>query len=351
MWAARLMLSSKGLKKLLKATSGHGCRYMTHNMVVMADADIIRLAVIQRRHPVPRGSTRIFAPGECMEYDAWGPAGAVSANGNERFDLHAICVTTGYTYARKSTNHTASTVLTFLADVQTYEHALDHKMLIVRMDRAPEHVGDEMAIGMRALRIKLEHTPRYHHEGVGNAESANDPTQRMAEASTRRANLTLGYILDARMFAWHCRNLRCAADREQTRHEAHTGLRPDFARMPKPYLFGARCIVLQDPGVRGAKGSLTAPRSVEGTFIGIEGSAYLVRLDSGGLVRERHIRVTNERQLLMRGMPAGSTAKDDSAQTESHPHRGLMAVLKLAKVPTARLPACRASPSTSSPAL
>ena len=62
----------------------------------------------------------------------------------------------------------------------------------MRMDRAPEHVGDEIAHGMRALKLKLELTPRYHHEGVGNAESANDPTQRMAEASTRRANLTLG---------------------------------------------------------------------------------------------------------------------------------------------------------------
>ena len=82
-----------------------------------------------------------------------------------------------------------------------------------------------MRQGLNNLGVKLELTPRNHHEGIGCAEAANDPTQRMAETSTRRAGLPLGFILDARMYAWHCRNLKCAAGRAHTRHEEHTGIR------------------------------------------------------------------------------------------------------------------------------
>ena len=157
---------------------------------------------------------------------------------------------------------------------------------------------------MRDLGVVLELTPRNHHEGVGRAE--NDTTQRMAETFTRRAGLTLGYIIDARIHAWKCRNVRCAAGRAHTRQEEHTGIRPDFSQQ-KPYTFGIKCLVLQDEAARGPKGSLLAPRSLEGTLIGFEGAAYLVRLDNGaGVVRQRSIKPLNERALLLRGMPPGT---------------------------------------------
>ena len=320
MWAARLCLSSRGLKKLVQATTGHGIKAITHRMVVIADSDIFKAASNMRRQPVPRGHAREFLPGQCLEYDVWGPAGAASANGNERFDLHAVCVASGYSHACKRVNHIASTVVAFLSDVVAKERALGHSVLMFRMDRAPEHESQELQQGLRALGVHLELTPRNHHEGIGNAEGANDPTQRMAETSTRRAGLTLGFILDARIYAWLCRNLRCAAGRARTRHEEHTGVRPDFSRQPKPYLFGVKCLVLQEEAARGPKGSLFAPRSLEGTFVGIEGASYLVRLDNGaGLVRQRHIKVLNERALLVRGMPPGAISVDGSAQTEPQP--------------------------------
>ena len=294
MWAARLCLGSRGLKKILQATKGTGMKAITHRMAIIADSCTFRAASNMRRQPVPRGHRREFLPGQCLEYDVWGPAGAASANGGERFDLHAICVTTGYGHARKSHTHVARIVVQFLTEVIAKERAFDHAVLIVRMDRAPEHESQELRQGMRDLGVHLELTPRNHHEGVGNAEGANDPTMRMAETSTRRAGATLGFILDARILAWHSRNLRCAAGRAHTRQEEHTGIRPDFTRQPKPYLFGVKVIVLQEEGARGPKGALHAPRSLEGTFIGIEGNSYLIRLDNGaGVVRQRHIKVLN----------------------------------------------------------
>ena len=53
--------------------------------------------------------------------------------------------------------------------------------------------------------------------------------------------------------------------------------------------------MLQDVAARGPKGSLSAPRSLEGMLIGVEGSSYLVRLDNGrGVVRQHHIKVMIE---------------------------------------------------------
>ena len=267
-----------------------------------------------RRQPVPRGHTREFTPGQCFEYDVWGPAGAPSANGGERFDLHAVCVSSGYTHARKYHNHVAATVIAFITELVAKERTFNHTVLMIRMDRAPEHESEELRQGMRGLGLMLELTPRNHHEGVSRAE--NDSTQRMAETFTRRAELTLGFILDARMHAWVCRNVRCAAGRAHTRQEEHTGIRPDFT-LQKPYTFGIQCIVLQEEGARGAKGSLLAPRSLEGTLIGFDGASYLVRLSNGaGVVRQRSIKPLNERALMLRGMPSGTLKVDESAQTE-----------------------------------
>ena len=316
MWGARLCLDSKGLKKLVQAVKGTGIKAVTHKMALIADACKFRAASVLRRQPVPRGHTREFLPGQCFEYDVWGPAGAPSANGGERFDLHAVCVASGYAHARKTHNHVATTVLTFMTELVAKERSFGHVVLIVRMDRAPEHESEELREGMRNMGVVLELTPRYHHEGVGRCE--NDYTQRMAEMFTRRAELTLGFILDARMHAWLCRNVRCAAGRAHTRQEEHTGIRPDFT-LQKPYMFGIQCLVLQDEASRGAKGSLLAPRSLEGVLIGIEGASYLVRLNNGaGVVRQRSIKPLNERALLLRGMPSGSLTVDGSAQTEQH---------------------------------
>ena len=314
MWAARLCLSSRGLKKLVQATKGTGIKAITHRMALIADSDIYRAASVLRRQPVPRGHSREFLPGQCFEYDVWGPAGAPSANGGERFDLHALCVASGYAHVRKTHDHVASTVTKFFVELVALERSFGHTVLTVRMDRAPEHESEELRRGMRDLGVVLELTPRNHHEGVGRAE--NDSTQRMAETFTRRAGLTLGYIIDARIHAWRCRNVRCAAGRAHTRQEEHTGMRPDFSQQ-KPYTFGVKCLVLQDEAARGQKGSLLAPRSLEGTLIGFEGAAYLVRLDNGaGVVRQRSIKPLNERALLLRGMPPGTLRVDGSAQTE-----------------------------------
>ena len=329
LWAARLNLSSRGLKKLMTSTKGTGFKAITHRMAMLADSCTYRAASMLRRQPVPVGHTREFTPGQCLEYDVWGPAGASSLNGGERYDLHAVCVSSGYAHARKAKDHVARTVLDFIADVATKERAFGHAVMIVRMDRAPEHESAELQRGMRALQIQLELTPRNHHEGVSRAENANNMVQTMAETSTRRAELTLGYILDARIYAWNVRNLRCAAGRAHSRQEEHTGIRPDLSRR-KPYIFGTRCAVLQDEAARGPKGSLHQPRSLLGTFIGFEGAAYLVRLDNGGgVVQQRSIRTLNERQLMLRGMPPSVVQVDGAAQTDlqdvvscpSPPHR------------------------------
>ena len=315
MWAARLHLSSRGLRKLVGATTGTGIKSISHRMALIADSCTYRALSIMRRQPVPRGHVRVFSPGQCFEYDPWGPAGAASVNGGERFDLHAVCVATGYAHAKKATNHVARTVIDFISEVIASERAFGHTVLIVRMDRAPEHESAELAEGMRALKVQLELTPRNHHEGVSRAESGNQTTQCMAEASTRRAGLTLGHILDARIYAWRIRNLKCAAGRARTRLEEHTGVRPDLSRL-KPYLYGTKCAVLQDEAARGPKGSLHAPRSLLGTFIGIEGASYLVRLDNGaGVVRQRSITPLNERQLMLRGMPPSVVKVDGASQT------------------------------------
>ena len=317
LWAARLCISSRGLRKLVQSTTGTGIKNITHRMAIIADKDKFREMANMRRSPVPRGHQREFLPGNCFEYDVWGPAGAPSINGGAKYDLHALCVATGFAHAIKSRNHTAHTVLQFIGDIVNKERSYGHEMQIIRMDRAPEHESDEMREGLRALGVVLELTPRNHHEGVGRAEGGGDTTQRMAEAYTMRAALTLGYILDARMHAWVIRNFRCASGRAHTRREEHTGLRPDFTRS-KPYLFGTRCLVLQDESARGSKGSLSEPRSIEGVFIGLEGASYLVYLLNGaGVVRQRSIKPLNERALMLRGMPPAVVIVDNSAQTDA----------------------------------
>ena len=162
MWAARLCLSSRGLKKLVQATIGTGVKSVTHRMASLADACTFRAASVLRRKPVPRGHTREFLPGQCFEYDVWGPAGAASVNGGEAYDLHAVCVATGYGHAIKTRNHKARTVIDFISDMVAAERAFGHTVMIVRMDRAPEHESDELRSGMRALGVVLELTPRYH---------------------------------------------------------------------------------------------------------------------------------------------------------------------------------------------
>ena len=66
MWAARLCLSSRGLKKLVQATKGTGIKAITHRMALIADSDIYRAASVLRRQPVPRGHSREFLPGQCL---------------------------------------------------------------------------------------------------------------------------------------------------------------------------------------------------------------------------------------------------------------------------------------------
>ena len=60
----------------------------------------------------------------------------------------------------KTRNHKARTVIDFISDMVAAERAFGHTVMIVRMDRAPEHESDELRSGMRALGVVLELTPR-----------------------------------------------------------------------------------------------------------------------------------------------------------------------------------------------
>ena len=133
MWAARLCLGSRGLKKLVQATKGTGIKAITHRMATIADLDIFRAASVLRRQPVPRGHAREFLPGQCWEYDVWGPAGAASANGGERFDIHAVCVASGYAHVRKTHNHTAGTVINFITELVAKERTFGHVVLMLSL--------------------------------------------------------------------------------------------------------------------------------------------------------------------------------------------------------------------------
>ena len=131
---------------------------------------------------------------------------------------------------------------------------------------------------------------------------------RKAEADMQRAGKGTSYLLDARIYVQHRLNRMPAAPHAESRWQRYYGKVPTVDAARPFYLFGTTVLFNEEKAARGPKGSLTKPRAVEGTLVGLtsDGAAYLVKLKNGGVAEPRFVDPLDELQLMRRGIPSGA---------------------------------------------
>ncbi|KAL1500642.1 hypothetical protein AB1Y20_013290 [Prymnesium parvum] len=275
------------------------------------------------RTPSPQVAPKGLLPGELLVLDAFGPVAARSVVDGAHYEFEAVCASTGYGYEQSTQSLSQADWLAFVARVIANEKSLGHRVRRLRFDRVPNlHTSTFEADVNLKFQVAVEFAAQ--HEGIGAAEQRNDTKQRFAEADLMRSERTQSYLIPARVYAGWRLNRRVATGRTATRYELHTGRRPDLAD-PIPYLFGIECSVLEDEQERGPKGAGCHPdsqhkgRTSVGTFLGVRGHGYLVKLHRGSVVERRRVIPHNEQVLLLRGLPPSAVSVDAAVQTTAPP--------------------------------
>ena len=318
LWAARLGLDADGLSKTARAVHG----LSAFDSLTPRQRDAIAAnehrAIAQARH-APTGSTplrdRATEPGELFVCDGYGWHHAASPTDGAHYQFSAVCEYSSYGYIATAKTHTIDDWIEFLRSVLLDARALGHNPKRLRFDLAPElRSGNFKKRVEDELKVAVELTPREHHQGVGRAERNHDTLTRMGEMMLRQANLDTQWLLPARAYAQWLLNRRAFAASGESRYQKYLRKVPDFTAMT-PYIFGTTVSLVED--VHGPRGSLEHPRGSVGTFVGIDGSSYLIwRPQRKNLVKQYHLRPLNELALVRSGLPSSVATAESETQTD-----------------------------------
>ncbi len=158
----------------------------------------------------------------------------------------AIDDASGYVYAKTSDTHTTDDWVDFFSHVHAAEMMFNHKLLAIKLDRAPEFDCERLKRRVESeLHVRVLIGPSGEHECVARAEQLMDTTARATEAMLQRAKRNLGgdplrYQALAHKYALYLHNRRPDKDGEPTRMQRHCGRVPDFGDKNGmiPYVFG-----------------------------------------------------------------------------------------------------------------
>jgi hypothetical protein len=279
----------------MKAVKGmESVKALTNADIHTIEHDRHRRGQVAKRQPtnVERDpKERIFTPGSRFVCDAFTFPGReqvqhIPTRAGAKAPtccLVAIDDATGYVYAKTSDTHTTDDWVDFFSHVHAAEVMYNHKMLAVKLDRAPEFDCERLKRRVEGeLHVRVLIGPSGEHECVARAEQLMDTTARATEAMLQRAKRNLGadprrYQALAHKYALYLHNRRPDKEGEPSRMQRHCGRVPDFGDKNGmvPYVFGCQVVRLRDENERtNWKGA--GKRVADGVFVGIEHSSYMV---------------------------------------------------------------------------
>ena len=336
-WASRLATGVVGIKSTMKAVKGmESVKALTNADIHTIEHDKHRRGQVAKRQPtnVERDpKERIFTPGSRFVCDAFTFPGREQVShiptraGAKAPTCCMIAVddATGYVYAKTSDTHTTDDWVDFFSHVHAAEVMYNHKMLAVKLDRAPEFDCERLKRRVESeIHVRVLIGPSGEHECVARAEQLMDTTARATEAMLQRAKRNLGadprrYQALAHKYALYLHNdRRPDKDGEPSRMQRHCGRVPDFGDKNGmvPYVFGCQVVRLRDENERtNWKGA--GKRVADGVFVGIEHSSYMVyNTTTSKLTFEPFIWPLDELELSRTGMAAGAAQHDVACQIE-----------------------------------
>ena len=337
LWATRLVTGAEGVKAIRKAVKGmEAMRTMTASDIHIIEHDRHRRGQVAKRQPtnVERDpKERIFTPGSRFVADAFTFPGREQVSqiptraGAKAPTSMLIAVDdsdSGYVYARTSDTHTTDDWVDFFSHVHAAEEVYHHKILAIKLDRAPEFDCERLKRRVESeLHVRVLIGPSGEHECVARAEQLMDTMARATEAMLQRAKRNLGadprrYQALAHKYALYLHNRRPEKEGKPTRMQRHCGRVPDFGDKNGmiPYVFGCQIVRLRDETERtNWKGA--GKRVADGIFVGIEHTSYMVyNPTTGKLTFEPFIWPLDELELSRTGMAAGATQHDTACQIE-----------------------------------
>jgi len=336
-WASRLATGVVGIKSTMKAVKGmESVKALTNADIHTIEHDKHRRGQVAKRQPtnVERDpKERIFTPGSRFVCDAFTFPGREQVShiptraGAKAPTCCMIAVddATGYVYAKTSDTHTTDDWVDFFSHVHAAEVMYNHKMLAIKLDRAPEFDCERLKRRVESeLHVRVLIGPSGEHKCVARAEQLMDTTARATEAMLQRAKRNLGadprrYQALAHKYALYLHNdRRPDKDGEPSRMQRHCGRVPDFGDKNGmvPYVFGCQVVRLRDENERtNWKGA--GKRVADGVFVGIEHSSYMVyNTTTSKLTFEPFIWPLDELELSRTGMAAGAAQHDVACQIE-----------------------------------
>ena len=333
-WAARLATNGAGIKATQKAVRNMHVKITPHEEHII-EHDRHRKEQVAKRKPMNATRNpidRFYEAGAVFVFDAFTYPG--------RDQVKQIAGSTGakpptaclhawddsgsdFGYAMNVATHGVDDWEAFITHVMVSENNLGHKVIKIKMDRAPEIDCEELKRRVEKLGIKMFIAPSGEHAGIHRAEAHMDPLTRMSEAMLQRAKRNLPgdlrqYAALARKWANWIVDRRPPADGKPSRLQKHCGRIPDFGDKDgmTPLVFGCKVVRLKDENERiGWKG--VGNRAITGIFVGIEHTSYLVyNPETRKITKEPFVWALDERELARSGLAAGATQHDAETQCD-----------------------------------
>ena len=317
LWAMRFDTDSAGLKKLIVAARGVPIASVTPNAARLIDADRFRIASVAKRAPNLRSirpSDKPTKPGTHWQLDGWGHMSVPCVVDKSTYQFLITDSMSDVLYVHNSVDSTQTTVFIFLDLWQSWETALEHKPVELRVDAVPNLNTPEFRQECaRRYNLYVPEAAGNDHEHVARIEAAQDPVTRAADASYNRANRPgLRFFLRARQYAAVKRNFRCSPNETKSRIHIHTGKPSDFTRHPPLLFFCPVEVIKIDKPILGGE------RTEQGVVIGLtaEHKYRIFKEDTGKVIIRRDVKPIGEYQMALRGMPPSSVQVNALSQTD-----------------------------------
>ena len=314
--AARFGTSASGLRALNDVCDGLKSK-PSSKASLLIDGDKYRMESIAKRESARKISIpKPNVAGDTLVFDGQGPSSTQSVYKNHTYMLGCIVRPSKFGIRVGTRSHTQPVWRAFIIRCVVLVRAAGRTVCYLRFDRAGEFSPEFIDDIEQTLKVIVQMAPAKWHEGVGDAEIANDILTRMGEAMVRRAGLGPAYFILACCYAQLLLNYRALRGMKISRFEALTGLRPALNEMPN-YVFGTRVAVLREKGERGPPGSIDNGRTYEGRLVGIQENSYMVIKDGTGImVFPSKVHPLDEAALVRRGLPPSLTLRNQMSQTD-----------------------------------